>query len=66
MTADVRELNPRTVNFHLVEESDLNGSLTIESFWPKDREEVLNSRGHSNSSHGESPSGFEADGLLYI
>lgn len=66
MTADTREIDPRTINFHLVEESDLNGPLTIESFWPKDREEVLNSKGHSNSSHGESSNGFEAAGLLYI
>lgn len=66
ITADTREIDPRTVNVHLVEESDLNGPLTIESFWPKDREEVLNSKGHSNSSHGESTNGFEAAGLLYI
>lgn len=66
MTADTRDIDPRTVNFHLVEESDLNGPLTIESFWPKDREEVLKSNGHSNSSHGENTNGLEAAGLLYI
>lgn len=65
MIHDERETDLRNVRFHLVEESDLDGPVTIKSFWPKDEEEVLRSLGHSNASEGNNE--FEtAAALLYI
>lgn len=66
MIGDEREADLRNVRFHLVEESDLDGPVTIKSFWPKDDEEVLRSMGHRSSASEGNNELEAASSLLYI